>query len=102
MLTEYWTLIWEGHLPEAIRSAAETGLDQLLADLNSWYTRYPGRPEYFTHWGEAFKYAAGVIGLPLGDYPHSRPPQALLPEEGKAQIRWAFERAGMAKQPALV
>ncbi len=93
MLTEYWTLIWDGDLPGAIRSAQETGFDQLLADLNSWYTRYPGRPEYFTHWGEAFKYAASVLGLPLGDYPHGRPPQALLPEEGKAQIRTGL-RAG--------
>ena len=36
----------------------------------------PGRPDYFTHWGGAFKYAASVLGLPIGDYPHSRPPQA--------------------------
>ncbi len=28
----------------------------------SWYTCYPGRPEYFTHWGGAFKYAAVGAG----------------------------------------
>ncbi len=26
----------------------------------------PGRPDYFTHWGGAFKYAASVLGLPIG------------------------------------
>ena len=29
----------------------------------------PGRPDYFTHWGGAFKYAASVLGLPVGDHP---------------------------------
>lgn len=100
MLTRYWELIWEGQLEEAVRYAGESGLDQLSADLGSWYTSYPGRADYFTHWGEAFRYAASVVGLPIGDHPHGRPPQALLPDEAKAQIRRAFERAGLAKQPA--
>jgi 4-hydroxy-tetrahydrodipicolinate synthase len=102
MLTHYWTLIWEGRLPEAVEAARESGFDQLMVDLNAWYTRYPGRPDYFTHWGEAFKYAASVVGLPIGDYPHGRPPQALLPEQAKAQLRSAFEKAGLARQPAHV
>ena len=42
--------------------------------MGSWFTRYPGRPDYFTHWGSAFKYAASLLGLPIGEYPHSRPP----------------------------
>ena len=42
--------------------------------MGSWFTRYPGRPDYFTHWGSAFKYAASLLGLPIGKYPHSRPP----------------------------
>ena len=54
--------------------------------MGSWFTCYPGRPDYFTHWGGAFKYAPSVLGLPIGDYPHSRPPQAELPAVGKAQI----------------
>ena len=62
--------------------------------------RYPGRPDYFTHWGEAFRYAASVLGLPVGDYPHSRPPQGILPEAAKEQIRKTFENAGLAKQLA--
>jgi 4-hydroxy-tetrahydrodipicolinate synthase len=102
MLTEYWTLIWDGRLPEALQSAKESGLDQLSAELGSWYTQYPGRPDYFTHWGGAFRYAASVLGLPIGDYPHSRPPQAMLPDEAKVQIRRAFEKAGLARQPAAV
>jgi 4-hydroxy-tetrahydrodipicolinate synthase len=102
MLTEYWTRIWDGRLREALQSAQESGLDQLSAELGAWYTRYPGRPDYFTHWGEAFKYAASVLGLPLGDYPYSRPPQARLPEPAKVQVRQALEHAGLARQPATV
>ena len=64
-------------------------------DMRSWFTCYPGRPDYFTHWGGAFKYAASLLGLPIGDYPHSRPPQAVLPEEGKTQIRTAYQRFGL-------
>ena len=54
-----------------------------------------GEPDYFTHWGGAFKYAASVLGLPIGDYPHSRPPQAELPDEAKAQIENAYRRLGL-------
>jgi 4-hydroxy-tetrahydrodipicolinate synthase len=102
MLTQYWTLVWEGRLAEAIEHATESGLDRLSTDLNSWYTCYRGRPDYFTHWGEAFRYAASVIGLPTGDYPHSRPPQAILPEEAKVDIKQAFETAGLVRQLAGV
>lgn len=98
-LTEYWTRIWDGRLAEAIAYAKAVGLDDHQAAVAGWYTRYPGRPDYFTHWGGAFRYAASVIGLPMGDYPHSRPPQAILPNHAKDQIRAAFEKAGLAKQP---
>jgi 4-hydroxy-tetrahydrodipicolinate synthase len=37
-----------------------------------------------------------VIGLPIGDYPYSRPPQALLPAAAREQIRAAYESSGMA------
>ena len=36
-----------------------------------------------------------VLGLPIGDYPHSRPPQAQLPPEAKAQIENAYLRLGL-------
>ncbi|TGD73308.1 dihydrodipicolinate synthase family protein [Mangrovimicrobium sediminis] len=96
-LTTYWTLVWECRLGEAIDYARETDFDRLLEEVAGWFTRYPGRPDYLTHWGEAFRYAAAVIGLPVGDYPHSRPPQALLPEAGKQAICEAYERVGFAR-----
>ena len=39
-----------------------------------------------------------MIGLPIGDYPHSRPPQGILPEAAKEQIRGLYESVGFAKQ----
>jgi 4-hydroxy-tetrahydrodipicolinate synthase len=99
-LSQYWSLIWEGRIAEAIDYSREFGLDELSTAVSGWYTRYPGRPDYFTHWGAAFRYAASVVGLPVGDYPHSRPPQGLLPEIAKEQIRTAFQKAGLAKDLA--
>jgi 4-hydroxy-tetrahydrodipicolinate synthase len=98
-LTGYWTRIWEGRVDEAIAYAAETGFADFQLAMGSWFTRYPGRPDYFTHWGEAFRYAASMIGLPMGDYPHSRPPQGILPDAGKAQMRAALEGIGYARTP---
>ena len=94
--TQYWQLIWDGQIPEAIKFSEVSGLDRLSADLGSWFVQYPGRADYFTHWGEAFRCAASAIGLPMGDYPLSRPPQGALPEAAKTQLRAAIERAGMA------
>jgi 4-hydroxy-tetrahydrodipicolinate synthase len=96
MYTKYWQLLWDGQINDAIKYSAEVGLDRLGAEVGHWYTQYPGRPDYFTHWGSAFRYAASVIGLPMGDYPESRPPQGILPEAAKGQIRAAFEHAGLA------
>jgi len=98
----YWDLIWDGNLKEASTFSRESGLDARAAGMGLWLVQYPGRPEYFTHWGEAFKYAASVIGLPVGDYPHSRPPQGFLPEEAKTQIRRTLEEAAMAGKAGLV
>jgi 4-hydroxy-tetrahydrodipicolinate synthase len=95
ILTEYWDLIWNDKLVEAMDYAVESGLDQLAADIVPWFTRYPGRADYFTHWGGAFKYAASVLGLPVGGYPHSRPPQAQLPDAARTQIQTAYRRVGL-------
>jgi 4-hydroxy-tetrahydrodipicolinate synthase len=95
ILTEYWDLIWNDKLVEAMDYAVESGLDQLAADIVGWFTRYPGRADYFTHWGGAFKYAASALGLPVGDYPESRPPQAPLPDEARTQIRNAYHQVGL-------
>jgi 4-hydroxy-tetrahydrodipicolinate synthase len=91
----YWELVWDGQLAEAAAWSKESGLDARSAGMGSWLVQYPGRPDYFTHWGEAFKYAASVIGLPVGDYPYSRPPQGRLPEVAKDQIRKTIEAAKM-------
>ncbi|HEY6531674.1 MAG TPA: dihydrodipicolinate synthase family protein [Acidimicrobiales bacterium] len=93
---QYWELVWDGELAAAIEFAATSGMDRLMGEMGMWLVQYPGRPDYFTHWGEAFKYAASVIGLPVGEYPHSRPPQGLLPQAAKDQMRAALENAGMA------
>ncbi len=95
MLRNYWDLIWSDKLSEAIDFAASSGFDALGEGLGRWWTQYPGRPDYFTHWGGAFKYAASVLGLPVGDHPDSRPPQAALPEEAKLQISAAYSAAGL-------
>jgi 4-hydroxy-tetrahydrodipicolinate synthase len=94
-LSQYWELVWNDKLLEAMDYAQESGLDQFELDMRGWFTRYPGRPDYFTHWGGAFKYAASVIGLPIGSYPESRPPQAKLPEQARIDIRAAYRRFGL-------
>ena len=93
--SEYWELIVSDKLVEAMDFARDSGMDQFDLDMGSWFTCYPGRPDYFTHWGGAFKYAASVLGLPIGAYPHSRPPQAELPDAAKAQIDAAYARFGL-------
>jgi 4-hydroxy-tetrahydrodipicolinate synthase len=93
--TEYWNLIWDGKLIEAMDYAKVSGLDQFDLDIGSWFTSYPRRADYFTHWGGAFECAASVLGLPIGDHPHSRPPQAVLPDAAKVQIRGAYQRLGL-------
>jgi 4-hydroxy-tetrahydrodipicolinate synthase len=95
IFSECWDLVWNDKLVEAMDYAQESGLDQLEMAIGPWFTRYPGRPDYFTHWGGAFKYAASVLGLPIGSYRHSRPPQAELPDEARAQICAAYRRAGL-------
>ena len=102
MITEYWTRIWANEIDEALEYGRESGLDRLRGRLGPWFTEYPARPGYFTHWAEAFRYAASVMGLPVGDYPHSRPPQAILPDEAKVQIRAAYEEAGLTPEQRLV
>jgi 4-hydroxy-tetrahydrodipicolinate synthase len=100
--TQYWEMIWAGDLDGARRFGREHAGRTGLLNLGGWTTKYPGRPEYFTHWGEAYKVAAATIGLPIGDYPFSRPPQAVLPEAARLEIRAAFEESGMAGKAARV
>jgi len=93
--TIYHEMLWKGQIEDAIAYDQEQGIEKLALEAGNWLVAYPGRPGYFTHWGEVIKYASSVIGLPVGDYPYSRPPQARLPEEAKTQIRNAYSRAGL-------
>ncbi len=95
LFSTYWDLIVNDKLIEAMDYGRESGLDQFDIDMGSWFTCYPGRPDYFTHWGGAFKYAAAQLGLPVGSYPHSRPPQAELPPQAKTAIENAYRRLGL-------
>jgi 4-hydroxy-tetrahydrodipicolinate synthase len=95
ILSHYWDLVWNDKLLEAMDYAEESGLEQAHVDIRGWFTCYPGRRDYFTHWGAAFKYAASLLGLPVGSYPQSRPPQAQLPDEAREQIRAAYRRLGL-------
>ena len=92
--THYWELIWSGALDEARRFRQERVGRAGMGMFGDWLTQYPGRAEYFTHWGEGFKVASDALGLPIGAYPLSRPPQAILPEEARVAIRAAFDAAG--------
>ena len=74
---EYWNLIWDGQLLEAVLHAKESGLDGISEGLGGWRTTHRARPGYLTHWGEAFKCAATMLGLPPGEYPYSRPAASL-------------------------
>ena len=95
ILSQYWELVYADRLGEAVENARVTGMDRFEMEIGSWFTCYPGRPDYFTHWGGAFKYAAAVLGLPVGDHPDSRPPQAPLPAAAKAQIERAYRNLGL-------
>ncbi|MFN8227965.1 MAG: dihydrodipicolinate synthase family protein [Mycobacterium sp.] len=97
ILTPYWDLIHNDKLTEAMDYARDVGMDRFDLDMAGVYTCYPGRPDYFTHWGGAFKHAASVLGLPVGDYPHSRAPQAILPDAAKARIETAYRRLGLVE-----
>ena len=98
ILTEYWNLLWEGRIPEAIAHSRESQLDAIIYGVARWYCTSPNRPDYFTHWGEAYRCSAATLGLPMGDYPHSRPPQGILPDQAKVEIRALYESVGFAKE----
>jgi 4-hydroxy-tetrahydrodipicolinate synthase len=45
LLTEYWDLILNDKLVEAMDYARESGMDQFDVDVGSWFTCYPGRSD---------------------------------------------------------
>ncbi len=92
--TNWFNLVLEGKLSEAIEYYFGANVDGPLSHALH-YTQLPERPGYWTHFGSAFKYCAQLLGLPVGDYPHSRPPQLKLTDEQKAKIKRSYVASGL-------
>jgi 4-hydroxy-tetrahydrodipicolinate synthase len=90
---EHRELLVHGEFDLAAKFAAESGLAAMRAASRS-YTSHPARPGTFTHWGAGFKFGASVLGLPVGDYPHSRPPQTAFGDDLKQPVLDAYHAAG--------
>jgi 4-hydroxy-tetrahydrodipicolinate synthase len=93
LYTEHRQLLLEGDYEGAAMFAKESGLAGIRA-ANKPYTNHPARPGAFTHWGAAFKFGASVLGMPIGDFPGSRPPQTSFPDELKPPVIDAYRAAG--------
>ncbi len=92
--TNWFNLVLEGKLDEAVAYVESADLEG-PGSHGLTYTQLPERPGYWTHWGSAFKYEASLLGLAVGDYPYSRPPQLRLTDEQKASIKDAYVRSGL-------
>ncbi len=92
--SNWFNLVLEGKLDEAREYYFNANVDGPGAH-GLTYTELPQRPGYLTHFGSAFKYCAQLLGLPVGDYPHSRPPQVRLTDEQKARIKAAYVHSGL-------
>lgn len=90
---EQWELLMSNKLSEAVDHWYDSGLDDLVTALHRAFGA-SNVDAPFTHWGSAFKAAAATLGLPVGDYPRSRPPQPPLPEPLMTQVREAYEKMG--------
>lgn len=94
--THYWQLIWNDELTEAVDFAASSGLEDLQMGLTAYLTTAPDRPGYFTHWGGAFKACAAQLGLPVGEFPDSRPPQQAITNAVREGIRSVYLASKLA------
>jgi 4-hydroxy-tetrahydrodipicolinate synthase len=92
--THWFNLVLDGKLDEAREYYFSAHVDG-PASHGLTYTQVPERPGYMTHFGSAFKYCAQLLGLSVGDYPHSRPPQLQLTDEQKATIWAAYVNSGL-------
>ena len=92
--TNWFNLVLDGKLEEASSYYFGANVAGPLSH-GLTYTQVPERPGYWTHWGSAAKYCASLIGLDVGDYPHSRPPQLRLTEQQKERIRSAYISSGL-------
>ncbi len=78
VISGYWELVWNDKLVEAMDYAKSQGWTNRAR--HAWVVHPLSRQRGLLHaLGGAFKYAASVLGLPIGSYPESRPPQAKLP-----------------------
>jgi 4-hydroxy-tetrahydrodipicolinate synthase len=96
LFSQWRSLLVAGDFERAAKFAAETGLADMKA-ASRRYQAHPGRPGSFTHWGAGFKFGASLLGLPIGDYPHSRPPQTAFPDELKGPIIEAYAASGFIR-----
>jgi 4-hydroxy-tetrahydrodipicolinate synthase len=94
LYSEQWELLASDKLSDAIDHWYDSGLDDLVSSLHRAFGASNVEAPY-THWGSAFKAAARVLGLPVGDYPRSRPPQPPLPDAMVTAIRDAYSAAGL-------
>jgi 4-hydroxy-tetrahydrodipicolinate synthase len=93
LFREHRELLLAGDFERAAKFAAESGLAGIRAATKRFQS-HPARPGMFTHWASGFKFGASVLGLPVGDYPHSRPPQTPFPDDLKGPVRDAYLAAG--------
>ncbi len=93
LFREWIALLVERDFERAEKFAAETGLADMRA-ASRRYQAHPARPHAFTHWGAGFKFGASLLGLPVGDFPHARPPQTAFPDDLKDPIRAAYAASG--------
>jgi 4-hydroxy-tetrahydrodipicolinate synthase len=92
--TDWFNLVLEGKLEEAREYYFRANVDG-PGSHGLYYTEIPERPRYLTHFGSTFKYCAQLVGLPVGDYPHSRPPQIKLTDDQKGRIKAAYVNSGL-------
>lgn len=90
---QQWELLTENRLSEAVDHWYDSGLDDLVVGLHHAFGASNVDAPY-KHWGSAFKAAAAALGLPVGDYPHSRPPQPPLPPAMVAEVEEAYKKMG--------
>ena len=96
IFSEYWELIVAGRLIEAMDYGRESGLDRFEIDMGSVVHLLPGPAPTTSPTGvRRSSMPPRVVGLPIGSYPHSRPPQAELPAVAKTQIEDAYKRFGL-------
>jgi 4-hydroxy-tetrahydrodipicolinate synthase len=100
--SKWFNLILDGRLDEARKHFYSSKVNVVSAACGLLYSQKEERPGYWTHWASATKHCAQTLGLPVGDYPYSRPPQLRLSEEQKAQIEKGYADSGLlATRPAL-